>query len=502
MMAKNILYSGNYQPVLKPLSLRAGPVTMIFEPATACLRYIRLGDHEVLRAIYAAVRDQNWATIQPVLSNLQSEIAPDSFRLTFDVACREREIDFSWRGFIEGDPNGRVAYKFDGEAISRFLRNRIGICILHPILECSGRPCVVKHFDGTEERGHFPRSISPHQPFFEIQSISHEVATTGITSEVVFSGEIFEMEDQRNWTDNSFKTYCTPQSLPKPGQVGPGTKVQQTVTLNLKGRVRPILPVLQGRPPQLAISTTPVLPLPPIGYCVARYGFPMSERETERLKRLGPSHLRVDLDLSSSAWPQVLEKVATEPKQVNTGLYLAVILGNGAEQDGLRAVARAVQRAQLKVLLWLIFHEGEQVTPEKWVRLAQSTLQTVQPNLLVAAVTREFFTELNRNRPSREAPFFLCYPSTPQVHMRDNTTMVENLAGQASTVETAREFSARPVVVSPITLRIRSAPNAAANVTTPGSSSDLPPDVDPRQMSLFGAGWTLGSIALCAATAN
>jgi hypothetical protein len=56
--------------------------------------------------------------------------------------------------------------------------------------------------------------------------------------------------------------------------------------------------------------------------------------------------------------------------------------------------------------------------------------------------------------------------------------MVENLSGQMMDVESAREFSPKPVVVSPITLRIR------------GQN-----DADARQRSLFGAGWTLGSIA-------
>ena len=30
------------------------------------------------------------------------------------------------------------------------------------------------------------------------------------------TGDVFEMEDQRNWTDASFKTYCTPLRQPFP----------------------------------------------------------------------------------------------------------------------------------------------------------------------------------------------------------------------------------------------------------------------------------------------
>ena len=307
------------------------------------------------------------------------------------------------------------------------------------------------------------------------------------------------MEDQRNWTDASFKTYCTPQSLPKPVPVEAGSKIQQSVALRLKGQVRPILPVLLGRPPQLSISTTPVLPLPPIGYCVNRDGQPLSAQEVSRLKLLRPSHLRVDLQLASSGWLAAFKQAAADARQLNTGLHIALIVSNEAEKE-LRAFAAELQRAEPNVLLWLIFHEAEQVTGERWVRLAKNILQSCAPKVLIAAGTREFFTELNRSRPPADAPFFPCYPVNPQVHMQDNTTLVENLAGQANTVETAKEFSPRPVVISPITLRIPS--KSEASEEPPGSIRDLPGDVDPRQMSLFGAGWTLGSISRLAATAN
>ena len=38
-------------------------------------------------------------------------------------------------------------------------------------------------------------------------------------------GETFETEDQRNWSDASFKTYGTPLHLPFPVEVEEGTRV-------------------------------------------------------------------------------------------------------------------------------------------------------------------------------------------------------------------------------------------------------------------------------------
>src|SRR6266508_6201311 len=97
MWPKTVLYYGSRDALPKPLELRAGPLTLMFDPRSAYLRHMRLGDYEVLRGIYGAVRDQNWATIPSQVSNLESKINKDSFRLTFDVTCCWREVDFFWR---------------------------------------------------------------------------------------------------------------------------------------------------------------------------------------------------------------------------------------------------------------------------------------------------------------------------------------------------------------------------------------------------------------------
>ena len=55
-----------------PLELKAGPLSLLFDPGLGLVRYIRFGEHEVLRGIYAAVRDSSWGTVAPQLSNLKT----------------------------------------------------------------------------------------------------------------------------------------------------------------------------------------------------------------------------------------------------------------------------------------------------------------------------------------------------------------------------------------------------------------------------------------------
>jgi hypothetical protein len=495
MLSKTFLYSGGEAP--RPIELRAGPLTLRFEPETAVLRHIRLGDHEVVRAIYAAIRDHNWATILPQVTLQEQEIKPDSFRIEFDCACRQGRLEYFWKGAATGDANGRIQFTFDGESRSDFQRNRIGICVLHPIVECSGRPVSIEHSDGTVEDGAFPKEISPHQPFFDIRKVSYDVVNTGIRAGIEVSGDVFEMEDQRNWSDASFKTYCTPQARPKPQPVKRGDRVAQSVTLGLSGKVRPILPVNIGRSPQLSIATTPVVALPPIGLCVASHRRPLNAREIERFKALRLSHLRVDLRLDDPAYPTVLEQAAAEANALGTALHVALCFG-GSPGAAVSVLLQHLGRIQPPVSLWILLHEFENPIGEKTAQLVRPALQQFAPAVLCAAGTGDFFTEINRDRPPQSSGAFVCYSNNPQVHACDHMTLVENLAGQAGNVESARQFTPRPVVVSPITLRIRN--NAGAPDERPGVLSALPSDVDPRQLSLFGAGWTLGSIAKLAAT--
>ncbi len=64
----------------------------------------------------------------------------------------------------------------------------------------------------------FPEEISPHQPFRDIRAM-HWKITDSMEAHLYFEGDVFETEDQRNWTDASYKTYSTPLDQPYPAKV-------------------------------------------------------------------------------------------------------------------------------------------------------------------------------------------------------------------------------------------------------------------------------------------
>lgn len=485
-LTRQQLYDGSNTPPAEQIALRAGPISARYEDGT--LRYVKLGRVEIVRQVYSAVRDHNWGTIPGTLSNVRMDIQPASFAIRYRSQHQRNDINFVWDAVITGNEDGTIVFKIDGEARSTFKRNRIGFCVLHP-MDCAGLPCSVEHVDGEITHGHFPGAISPHQPFFDIRAITHEVIP-GVQVRVLMQGDTFEMEDQRNWTDASYKTYCTPLGLPFPVTVQSGTKISQTITIQLQGDI----PDLTVDDDSISISLGEEIgPLPQIGLCIAGHGRLLSVREIARLSALNLNHLRVDVRLWLDNVAETLKQATAQGQALGASLEVAIHMSDQAAVE-LTRLRQVLEDIEPPIARWLVFREGERSTTAQWVELARKYLGDYGDSIPIGAGTDAFFTELNRERPPVDALDLVTYSTNPQVHAFDNPSLTETLTTQATTVESARQFSGtKPIVVSPVTLKIRWNPNATGPVpdTPPG---ELPAQVDPRQMSLFGAAWTLGSI--------
>lgn len=449
------------------MELSAGPLTFRLDGPD--LRSIRFGEHEVLRRIYVAVRDRNWGTVPGEVRGLTVERHDAATSLRFECVHQRGEIDFRWNGLIRCMGDGTVRFEMNGRAQSTFLRNRIGICVHHPLRETIGRKCVVETSRGRQE-GIFPYYVSPHQPFLDMKSITHEVVP-GVPAEVRLEGDLFEMEDHRNWTDGGFKIYSTPLSLPFPVEVKTGTEVRQAVELRV-GLPRDAA-LQPGPAPRLTPGAGPVQPLPAIGFALGRWP---DELETERLRALQPAHLRVDCEI----WSDCTEKIR---RAAGLGIPLELALHISSNGDNeLRAHLPAIHAVSTARVL--VYHRDEPVTPPRWLALARSLLGDK-----TAGGTNAYFAELNRNRPD-PANGGASFSLNPQVHAFDDLSLVENLEAQEHAVRTARLFlKGQPVHVSPVTLLPRFNPAA-----TDKSAKAKEPPADPRQRSSFCAAWTAGSL--------
>src|SRR5580704_1856226 len=240
----------------------------IFETDTGFLRKIVRGETEIVRAVYAAVRDENWNTVEPSIEVRNVHVEENGFQVDFDVLCQSAGICFCWSGSIEAH-GPKLTFTFQGEARSSFRKNRIGFCVLHPIRECAGLPCSIQDTRGKWSEACFPEYISPHQPFKDFQGLRWSPCS-GVKAELIFQGDIFENEDQRNWTDASFKTYCTPLAHPFPVLIEAGTKVYQQVTLELESE-EPVHSV-ESKVPEIELGKFEVeIPMPRLGLGMASH---------------------------------------------------------------------------------------------------------------------------------------------------------------------------------------------------------------------------------------
>ena len=469
----NVRYYGKEQPLPEQIPLRAGPLLLLFE--AGCLRYIRLGDDEILRRVYVAIRDRNWGTAPDELSNVEMEIGADTFQIRYDVRNRLRDVDFVWHGEITGAADGTLHFSMDGEARADFLRNRIGICVLPP-MTCAGYKARITHVDGTQDAAEFPQAIAPQiiidgvtkpvAPFEEMQSLAYEV-TPGVWANVAFEGDIFEMEDQRNWTDASYKIYSTPLRIPIPAQVRRGERVRQSITLRLEGQ----LPESSGSDaavPEITVGAQAMHDFPRLGLGMASHGEPLSAQEAARLAALSLGHLRVDLDLASQAWMQRFSQACTEAAALGSALEVALFMDEESA-SGLGGILDLLYEAEPKIARWIVLDGKGGSAPAELVSRAREVLFAYDAGVPLGSGTNSFFTEFNRVRPDVSALDFIVYSLNPQVHAFDNDSLMETPATQAVTVRSAALLAdGKPVVVSPVTLLPRRNPAAAGQKLAPG----------------------------------
>jgi hypothetical protein len=471
--------------------LRSGGLSLLYNKAE--IRRICLGEVEVLNAIYAAVRDQNWTTLPFSLEEERIEESENALKITLQLAYAQEEICFRARMSLEAQGHAlRVDY--EGEALGSFLRNRIGLCILHPLKECQGKPVLIHHPDGSHSEDRFPELISPDQPFFNVSGMRWEPAK-GVVASLRFAGEIFETEDQRNWTDASYKTYGTPLDRPFPVRVQKADKVSQSVTLQVEPdaerdrQAKAGLSHSTGHNPRiLTFQANKSRPIPALGTGRSTEKDPLTQAGSEILNRLPFQHYRVDLRLDRQEWKETYHAAAREQKLLGWPLELVLHFGRqaGVELDNF---LKQFHEKPLDIKHILLFDQ-QYLSPATLLDLVLPPLRKALPGIALGGGSDANYAELNRFPPDPDLLDFISYSICPQIHAFDNLTLLENLEAQGQSAINAKNQLGKPVHIHALTLKRRF--NAVATEQEEGNQAS--PETDPRQHTPFAAAWTLGSI--------
>ncbi|HVU70087.1 MAG TPA: hypothetical protein VHD63_23350 [Ktedonobacteraceae bacterium] len=493
-----VIRTGSSQPAAARHYLRAGPLLVTLE--AGALRNIRLlasPPVEVLSGIYAAVRDHNWQTIAPRFLSYDVKAQEDAFQVSFVAEHVTAEVDFIWQGTISGSSAGEITFTLAGQARRSFRKNRIGFCVLHP-MALAGAEVEVETPHGTQHSV-FPSAISPHQPFKDIRAMRYACAPASTHGwqnrvELRLSGELFEMEDQRNWTDASYKTYCTPLHLPFPVELAAGTRITQRITLRPldTAGVSASPTILAEARPRVTVSLRSSGKLPALGFGLAQPTTPLAPVTLAHLRALRPAYLWAEIDLARAAWENVLENAREQATLLPAELELSVVCDDAGRE--LAPLFRLLAARHMTVARLSCFAHTSHVTTRAMLEQARVHRAETGLTMQLGAGSRANFAEFNRATLPLDLADLVTYPINPQVHAFDQRSLVETLPAQAVTADNARRLAqGLPLSVGPITLKPRF--NAAATVAEEESARDiLPASVDARQMSLFGAGWTLGSL--------
>ena len=470
---------------------------------------LRCDGRVVLRAVRAVARDADWATAWP--REVTVDAGPDALTLGLRIDDLGLDLAGTLRVRVDGvdevdrrdGPDGagdaardRLVVELDLEALGDSPTNRTGLVVLHPP-QLAGTPLQVTNPDGDISSLAFPVQVSPHQPAKDIAGLAWEA--DGLALQLALEGDVFEMEDQRNWTDASYKTYSRPLDLPFPYTLATGEHVRQSLVLTAgppAGRAG-AAPSADGAPatdddPSTARSSSTVAgPTTGPGGAAAA-GEDLTWHHGGAVPTIGTGHL--DLELADPEWPQRLEDALASAE---SGLALWVVSPSPADPSALAELGRrltaAVEAGAELRLLGIADAARHVTTPE----LAAALRAVLPAGMTLVAGARSHYTELNREWETVLAaePEALAFAITPLFHTLETEQLIEAVAMQRllATQLTARA-PGLPVHVGPITLRPR-----FANVATRPQPVPAPaPPTDPRAGTALHEAWTVASAAALA----
>jgi hypothetical protein len=435
--------------------LECGP--FVAERYRGSLRWLQADGRECVRMVGLVVRDRAWRTLLP--GTLRERRARGGWSVEGRTPIGNATL--AWRLAIESRPQGmevRATMRAEGHVVT----NRAGIVVLLPAATFAGAAFVAHHASGATTRGRLPGDIAPHQPMLDLGGV-HVAARDGPTLSLGFEGEVFEMEDQRNWLDPSFKLYSRALSRPLPYRIRDGASVEQRVTIDIERAGRRV----RARPPARRSGR-----LPRIGLATAVDRVPRDPLVVEAARALAPAFILHRADARAAG----VDEAARLAGELHCALRLETF-GDSAP------LAKALGRV-----------DAQAVAP--WLSGARVRGVLARRGVPITGGTFSDFVMLNRNGVARQATraaFALC----PTVHARDDRSLIESIDTLPLLFAQARRLAGdRALDVGPCSLLRRLVPGTGKPATQGPASGDY--DIDQRQHRNIAAAWLTCVIAAAA----
>ena len=437
-----------------------------FDLARAAVRNVRYKNIQIIDLLYTAIRPWDWSTLDPDQHSEDVKVTGDICVITIKDSFAGA-LDAQTEITISKDNKFTVAYELRG--LAEYSVNRWGICFCLNSADWMGS--TVKS-QGNEYQ--LPAAISPQrvvdgvtQGLFPAANEMLFAATDQRSIKVVSTGKVLEAEDQRNWTDNTYKIYSGSLSEPRPFVTSAGSLWQQSVTFEIS-------PPNKQVPDGSKIIVNEIDSLPSIGLQFNTDSLLPLDALNNALFLLDIDHIRIN---EESLTAQKINTVSTN------GLIVEAALLSSHSGDQLHRDIEHLNKQIPAGSRILIQREGREIVEIGDLPKNQS-LSSFIPG------TDAYLVDLHRNK--YQFGESISYSMVPTVHSSDVETIFKTLYTQRESIQFAQEFLAQRVLVSPITFSTRGNPET-------GHARDqrinfANPEMALRIRTIEGAAWTLGSI--------
>jgi hypothetical protein len=434
--------------------------------ARAAIRNITYQEVQIIDLLYTAIRPWDWSTLEPDEHNELVEIVGENCVVT---------ITDLFAGSMQGktivtlQSNGKFSVNYKLSGLGKFEINRWGVCFCLHTGDWMG--ATVKA-SGAEYK--LASEISPQrviegvtQGLFPASNDMHFVAKDKRSLKVISTGKVLEAEDQRNWTDNTYKIYSGSLAEPRPFIIEKDDTWEQQVEFEVAvptgskidgakivARDIPSLPRIG-----LQFNTEPLLPIDDL---------------EKALFILDIDHIRINEESLTA------QKIATVNK---SGLTLeTALLSSHRGADLAREVEHLSARLPAGSRL-LIHREGREIVQAEDLP-KNNSLNSYIPG------SDAYLVDLHRNK--YDFGDSVSYSMVPTVHSTDLETTFKTLYTQRESIEFAKKFVAPQVSISPITFSTRGNPETGH--LRDNRINFAQPEMALQIKNLSAAAWTLGSI--------
>lgn len=434
--------------------------------ARAAIRNVTYQGVQIIDLLYTAIRPWDWSTLDPDEHSEVIQIVGENCVVTitdlFASSMRGKTV-------LTLQPNGKFTVDYQLTGLGKFEINRWGVCFCLHTGDWMG--ATVKT---SESEYKLAAEISPQrvidgvtQGLFPASNDMHFVAKDNRSLKVSSTGKILEAEDQRNWTDNTYKIYSGSLAEPRPFIIEKDLTWHQLVEFEVSV---PDGSAIDGS----KIIAKDISSLPRIGLQFNTEALLPNDDLEKALFILDIDHIRINEESLTA------QKIATVSKS-GLALEAALLSSNSGEQLG-REVEHLTTRVPAGSRL-LIHREGREIVQADDLP-KNNSLNSHIPG------SDAYLVDLHRNKYNFGDS--VSYSMVPTIHSSDPETIFKTLYTQRESIEFAKKFIAPQVSISPITFSTRGNPETGHLRDNRINFAQL--DMAAQIKNLSAAAWTLGSV--------